>query len=159
MTSIPQLPVGRKTAPGTQSPPPTSPRPDAVSGTTIGVNAAALASALRTRVRGEVRFDDGDRALYSTDASNYRQLPVGVILPRDADDIVETVAVCREFGAPIVSRGLMSATKSPWKSCRIRFRCSRGCCRTHLQTCNGLSLIRLPERSVWRRRQVRRRFR
>jgi len=105
VTSIPQLPVGRKTAPGTQSPPPTPPRPDAVSGTTIGVNAAALASALRTRVRGEVRFDDGDRALYSTDASNYRQLPVGVILPRDADDIVETVSVCREFGAPIVSRG------------------------------------------------------
>ncbi|HEY7396398.1 MAG TPA: FAD-binding and (Fe-S)-binding domain-containing protein, partial [Gemmatimonadaceae bacterium] len=70
-----------------------------------GVDIAGLEAALRERVRGEVRFTDGDRALYSTDASNYRQIPIGVVLPRDADDVVETVAACREFSAPIVSRG------------------------------------------------------
>ena len=105
MTNIPQLPVGRKTKRGVQAPPATPKRPDAVEGSDTGVDAASLERALRNRVRGEVRFTDGDRALYSTDASNYRQLPIGVVLPRDADDVVEAVAVCREHGAPIVSRG------------------------------------------------------
>ncbi len=105
MTLIPQKATGRATPPGVQSPPATPPRPDAVSGLSIGVDLAALEAALRRRVRGEVRFTAGDRALYSTDASNYRQIPIGVVLPRDADDVVEIVAVCRELGAPIVSRG------------------------------------------------------
>ena len=64
-----------------------------------------LPTALAARVRGEVRFDRGSRALYATDASNYRQVPIGVVVPRDIDDVIATVAVCREFGAPIVSRG------------------------------------------------------
>jgi FAD/FMN-containing dehydrogenase/Fe-S oxidoreductase len=102
---IPQLPIVRTTPPKQHAPPPTPPRPDATSGLAIGVDVAALAAALRAHVRGEVRFDDGDRALYSTDASNYRQIPIGVVLPRDADDVVEAVAQCRRFGAPIVSRG------------------------------------------------------
>jgi FAD/FMN-containing dehydrogenase/Fe-S oxidoreductase len=105
MTRIPQLPVGRPGPAGAHAPPRTPPRADAVGSAATGVDAEQLAIALRTRVRGEVRFTDGDRALYSTDASNYRQIPIGVVLPRDADDVVETVAVCREFGAPIVSRG------------------------------------------------------
>ena len=45
------------------------------------------AAELREAVRGEVRFDDGDRAMYATDASNYRQVPIGVVLPRDAEDV------------------------------------------------------------------------
>jgi FAD/FMN-containing dehydrogenase/Fe-S oxidoreductase len=69
------------------------------------VDAAALAAELRSRVRGEVRFDDGGRALYATDASNYRQVPIGVVLPRDAEDVVQTVAACRRLGAPILPRG------------------------------------------------------
>lgn len=105
MTRTPQLPVGRPTAARVHAPPRTPPRPDAVSGTAIGIDVERLVAALRERVRGEVRFGDGDRALYSTDASNYRQIPIGVVLPRDADDVVEAVAVCRTFGAPIVSRG------------------------------------------------------
>jgi FAD/FMN-containing dehydrogenase/Fe-S oxidoreductase len=105
MTEIPQLPVGRRGAPDAVAPPPTPPRPDAVLGTSIGIDVERLEAALRRRVRGEVRFTDGDRALYSTDASNYRQIPVGVVLPRDADDVVTVVTVCREFGAPVVSRG------------------------------------------------------
>jgi len=68
-------------------------------------DAAGLAEALRKEVRGDVRFDRGSRALYATDGSNYRQVPIGVVLPRDADDVLAALAVCREFGAPILCRG------------------------------------------------------
>ncbi|SFL92516.1 FAD-binding and (Fe-S)-binding domain-containing protein [Streptomyces pini] len=70
-----------------------------------GVDVPALEGALRERVDGEVRFDTGTRAAYSTDASNYRQVPIGVVLPRTPEAAVEAVAVCREFGAPLLSRG------------------------------------------------------
>jgi FAD/FMN-containing dehydrogenase/Fe-S oxidoreductase len=66
---------------------------------------AALVKALSSAISGEVRFDDGSRALYATDASNYRQVPIGVVLPRAIDDVVATVALCREHGAPLVMRG------------------------------------------------------
>jgi len=65
----------------------------------------ALSAALRSRVRGEVRFDAGSRALYATDASNYRQVPIGVVVPRDTDDVLAAISTCREFGAPILCRG------------------------------------------------------
>jgi FAD/FMN-containing dehydrogenase/Fe-S oxidoreductase len=64
-----------------------------------------LAQALRKAVRGEVRFDAGSRALYATDASNYRQVPIGVVLPRDVQDVVATLAACRRFDAPVLARG------------------------------------------------------
>ena len=70
-----------------------------------GSDAQALARELAGRLQGEVRFDDGSRALYATDGSNYRQVPIGVVLPRTSEDVVATVAVCRTFGAPILSRG------------------------------------------------------
>src|SRR3984957_1643895 len=66
---------------------------------------AELAAKLQSVVKGEVRFDDASRALYATDASNYRQVPIGLVVPKDVDDVVATVAACREFGAPILSRG------------------------------------------------------
>ena len=56
-------------------------------------------------MRGEVRFDAGARAAYASDASNYRQVPIGVVLPRSADDVVAAVAACREHDAPILARG------------------------------------------------------
>ena len=72
-------------------------------------DASGLAEALRSRlsreVRGDVRFDDGSRALYATDGSNYRQVPIGVVLPHDADDVIAAISVCREFGAPLLCRG------------------------------------------------------
>ena len=67
--------------------------------------AGSLPRALHERIRGEVRFDDGSRALYATDGSNYRQTPIGVVLPRDREDLEEAVRVCHEFGAAITSRG------------------------------------------------------
>src|SRR5947199_8793966 len=69
------------------------------------IDALALENELRATVRGEVRFGDGDRALYSTDSSNYRQIPIGVVIPRDKKDVIATVAACRKFDAPITCRG------------------------------------------------------
>ncbi|ACZ43027.1 FAD linked oxidase domain protein [Thermobaculum terrenum ATCC BAA-798] len=65
----------------------------------------SLSDEIASRISGEVRFDAGSRALYATDASNYRQVPIGVVLPRTAEDVVETVAACRRYGVPILSRG------------------------------------------------------
>lgn len=65
----------------------------------------ALEGELTRTVGGEVRFDAGSRALYATDASNYRQVPIGVVLPRSIDDVIATVAACRTHGAPLLSRG------------------------------------------------------
>jgi len=69
------------------------------------VDATGLASALTRHVRGDVRFDDGTRALYATDGSNYRQTPIGIVLPRNADDVIATISLAREYGAPILCRG------------------------------------------------------
>jgi FAD/FMN-containing dehydrogenase/Fe-S oxidoreductase len=69
------------------------------------VDVAALRRQLEEAVRGEVLFDAGDRAAYSHDSSNYRQAPIGVVCPRDADDIEAAVATCREHGAPVLPRG------------------------------------------------------
>ncbi len=60
---------------------------------------------LRERVDGEVAFDAGTRAAYSTDASDFRQVPLGVVTPRTTDDAAEAVRVCHELGLPLVSRG------------------------------------------------------
>ncbi|MDR7518404.1 MAG: FAD-linked oxidase C-terminal domain-containing protein [Armatimonadota bacterium] len=64
-----------------------------------------LTRALAAAVKGEVRFDQVSRILYSTDASLYQILPIGVVLPRDADDIAETVRRCAEAGVPVLPRG------------------------------------------------------
>ncbi len=68
-------------------------------------NAEALRRDLAARVDGEVRFDSGSKATYATDASNYRQVPIGVVLPKSTDALAAAVAVCRKHGAPITHRG------------------------------------------------------
>jgi FAD/FMN-containing dehydrogenase/Fe-S oxidoreductase len=69
------------------------------------IDTRALAAELARTFRGEVRFDHGSRALYSMDASNYRQAPLGVVLPRDKDDVIQAIAICRLHGAPVLPRG------------------------------------------------------
>ena len=64
-----------------------------------------LENKLKATVRGGVRFDLGSRALYAADSSNYRQMPVGVVLPRDAADVEAALAACRETGAAVLARG------------------------------------------------------
>ncbi|HEX5452478.1 MAG TPA: FAD-linked oxidase C-terminal domain-containing protein [Stellaceae bacterium] len=67
--------------------------------------AADLAQALSRAIEGEVRFDAGSRALYATDLSIYRQVPIGVVIPRHIGDVEATVAACRERQVPILGRG------------------------------------------------------
>lgn len=64
-----------------------------------------LEAELRGAVRGEVGFDTTSRALATMDASNYRRVPLGVVAPRDADDVAAALAVCRAHGVPVVARG------------------------------------------------------
>jgi FAD/FMN-containing dehydrogenase/Fe-S oxidoreductase len=64
-----------------------------------------LHAALKACVSGEVRFDNGMRAAYAADASNYRQVPTGVVLPRTVEDIVEAARVCSSHGVPLLARG------------------------------------------------------
>src|ERR1700751_2546289 len=66
---------------------------------------AGLAEPLLAQVRGDVRFDNSSRALYSTDGPNYRPRPIGFVLPRDADHVLAAISVCRAFGAPLLCRG------------------------------------------------------
>jgi FAD/FMN-containing dehydrogenase/Fe-S oxidoreductase len=68
-------------------------------------NAKNLERALKKKISGEVRFDSGSRALYATDSSNYRQIPIGVVVPKTIEEVVQIISVCREFSAPVLSRG------------------------------------------------------
>src|SRR5206468_312758 len=69
------------------------------------IDLAGLQAALAAGVSGEVRFDRLSRALYSTDASVYQIVPLGVVLPKTEADIVATVQACARFGVPLTARG------------------------------------------------------
>ncbi|WP_055490476.1 FAD-binding and (Fe-S)-binding domain-containing protein [Streptomyces sp. TP-A0356] len=71
----------------------------------VSVDAGALLARLRTAVRGAVEFGTTARALHTMDASNYRRVPLGVVAPRDADDVAAVLSVCRAHGVPVVARG------------------------------------------------------
>src|SRR5438045_515569 len=81
------------------------------------VDAEHLAAHLRKQIQGEVRFDAGSRALYATDGSNYRQVPIGVVIPRTVEDVISTVAICRTFSAPLLSRG--GGTSLAGQTCNV----------------------------------------
>ena len=59
---------------------------------------------LKSKVEGEVRFDPVSRALYSTDASVYQIQPVGVVIPRNREDIMRSLEICRRYRCPSSSR-------------------------------------------------------
>src|SRR5689334_10256262 len=77
----------------------------------------ALERGLRARLKGEVRFDSGSRALYATDASNYRQVPVGIVVPRDVDDVVAAIKLCSEHDVPVLPRG--GGTSLSGETCNV----------------------------------------
>lgn len=80
-------------------------------------DASALAQDLATVVEGKVGFDGGSRALYTVDASIYRQVPIGVVWPESVEDVVRTVEVCRRHGAPLLSRG--GGTSLAGQACNV----------------------------------------
>src|SRR5439155_21412042 len=69
------------------------------------MNGSALEKVLSRAIQGEVRFDPQAKALYATDASNYRQVPIGVVLPKNRDDVLRILEICRKHHVPILSRG------------------------------------------------------
>jgi FAD/FMN-containing dehydrogenase/Fe-S oxidoreductase len=71
----------------------------------VFAQAAELERELKRTLKGEVRFDRGSRALYATDGSNYRQIPIGLVIPRDNEDVIATVSACRKYDAPVLARG------------------------------------------------------
>ncbi len=72
---------------------------------------------LRAAVDGEVRFDPGSRGAYSTDSSNYRQVPLGVVVPRTIEAGVEALRVCQQHQAPVTSRG--GGTSLAGQTCNV----------------------------------------
>src|SRR3954447_21705262 len=79
--------------------------PSAAIETPAAVNSEKLRSSLVAQIEGEVRFDPISQALYSTDASVYQMLPLGVVIPKSRDDVIRTVKICREHGVSITARG------------------------------------------------------
>ena len=69
------------------------------------IDIAQLREELRAAITGEVRFDRLDRAIYSTDASVYQIVPLGVVLPKTAEDVKTTLGICARYGVPITARG------------------------------------------------------
>jgi FAD/FMN-containing dehydrogenase/Fe-S oxidoreductase len=84
-----------------------------------------LEAQLRNTLRGDVLFDLGSRALYATDASNYRQLPIGVIYPRDAADVEGALAACRSLGAAVLPRGAGTSLSGQCANVAVVFDYSR----------------------------------
>ena len=64
-----------------------------------------LIAVLKDVIKGEVRFDDLSRVLYRTDASIYEIQPLGLILPKDEEDVIAAVRVAGERGVSILPRG------------------------------------------------------
>ena len=81
------------------------------------VDVPPLEAELEKTITGEVRFDEGSRALYSTDGSNYRQIPIGVVIPKNEQDIINTIAICKKYGAPVLSRG--GGTSLAGQTCNV----------------------------------------
>jgi FAD/FMN-containing dehydrogenase/Fe-S oxidoreductase len=79
--------------------------------------AGELEKDLKRVVKGEVRFDRGSRALYTSDGSNYRQIPIGLVVPRDEDDVIAAVAACKKFSAPVLPRG--AGTSLAGQTCNV----------------------------------------
>ncbi|HVS96781.1 MAG TPA: FAD-binding and (Fe-S)-binding domain-containing protein, partial [Puia sp.] len=82
-----------------------------------GVDVVSLEAELKASISGEVRFDAGTKATYSTDSGNYRQIPIGVVLPKTERDIEEVISICRRFKAPLLSRG--GGTSLAGQTCNV----------------------------------------
>ncbi len=96
-------------APGSRSLPPVSLKPSTATSdadnATRHIDVDALERDLKTALAGEVRFDAGTRSVYAVDASNYRQVPIGVVIPRHEEDVVAALEICRRYNAPVLGRG------------------------------------------------------
>ena len=86
---------------------------------------------LAEAVDGEVRFDAGTRGAYSTDGSNFRQVPIGVVLPRTVEAGAAAVIVCRKHGVPLLSRGGGTSLAGQCTNTAVVIDWSKYCYRVH----------------------------
>lgn len=101
-----------------------------------------LSAELERHIAGEVRFDPGSRAAYSTDASNYRQVPIGVVTPQTPDDAVAAIAVCRDNDVPVLSRGGGTSLAGQCCNAAVVLDWSKYCTRVHaVDTENGTAVV------------------
>ncbi|MCZ2809987.1 FAD-binding protein [Modestobacter sp. VKM Ac-2979] len=105
------------------------------------VDVVALEAELARRVDGEVRFDAGTRGAYSTDASNYRTPPLGVVEPRTVEDAVEAAAVCREHRVPLLSRGGGTSLSGQTTNAAVVLDWSRHCNRLESVDVEGRTCV------------------
>ncbi|MDF3011761.1 MAG: FAD-binding oxidoreductase, partial [Burkholderiales bacterium] len=106
------------------------------------VDLRRLEARLRGAIAGEVRFDKGARAAYAADASNYRQVPLGVVLPRSVEDIVAATAVALEHGVPILARGGGTSQCGQGVNAALVFDCSKYLHRVlHVDPAARLALV------------------
>src|SRR5487761_497805 len=83
----------------------------------FSLDALALEHELRANIEGDVQFDKGTRALYAAAGGNYRQVPIGVVVPRTERDIVNIIATCRRYSAPVLARG--GGTSLAGQACNV----------------------------------------
>src|SRR5687767_15763535 len=89
------------------------------------VDLQRLEAELRYAVSGETRFDSGMRAAYAADASNYRQVPIGVVLPRSVSDVVAAMRVCASHGVPVLARGGATSLNGQTVNVAVVIDCSK----------------------------------
>lgn len=89
------------------------------------VDLQRLEAELRSAVSGETRFDSGMRAAYAADASNYRQVPIGVVLPRSVSDVVEAMRICAAHGVPVLPRGGATSLNGQCVNVAVVIDCSK----------------------------------
>jgi FAD/FMN-containing dehydrogenase/Fe-S oxidoreductase len=84
-----------------------------------------LASRLSRELSGEVRFDAGMKAAYAADASNYRQVPIGIVLPRSVEDIERAMRICAAEGVPVLPRGGATSLNGQCVNTAVVIDCSK----------------------------------
>lgn len=92
---------------------------------TLDATYRELAAELSKAIAGEVHFDRMTRLLYSTDASNYQIEPIGVVFPRDADDICAVHQIAARLGVPLLPRGAGSSLAGQTVGRALVLDCSR----------------------------------
>ena len=71
----------------------------------VNTDNSKLVMRLKQEVQGDILFDDFSRGRYSTDASIYQLMPVGIVIPASEDDVQIALQIAVEEGVPLLPRG------------------------------------------------------
>jgi FAD/FMN-containing dehydrogenase/Fe-S oxidoreductase len=82
---------------------------------------------LLTALGTSVHFGAGHLAVYASDASNYRQVPLAVVIPRSIDELIKGIEVCRRYNAPVLMRGAGTSMSGQTVNTAVVFDVSAHC--------------------------------